>query len=53
MLKDIPNPTWKSEVTEHFNFTGEVKGLEELACGVIVSQKTHKDGIAIDSFWSF
>lgn len=46
MLKGIPNPTWMSEVTEHFNFTKEVKGSE------IVSQKTNKDDRVSDSFWS-
>lgn len=51
MLKDIPDLTWKSRVTEYFNFTREVKGSKELAGGEIVSQKKpHKYDIVVDRF---
>ena len=40
MLQVIPNLTWKSRVTEHFNFTREVKAQKEIAGEEILSH-TH------------
>ena len=48
MLKDISNPTWKSRVTEHFNFT-EVKAQKSLQVARW-DPKPHTDTAVLDRF---